>query len=103
MQAAARNLPSRALGQLHTYLLRDNRQAARRNLPSRAFVQLHTNLLRDNRQEAARIIFYLHEHLANFTQIFFKSSGEKSTKIYCPSEEIIGELANGRVNYLCDE
>ena len=44
MQAAARNLPSRAFGQLHTYQLRDNRQAAGRNLPSRAFGQLHTNL-----------------------------------------------------------
>ena len=56
MQVAARNLPSRAFGQLHTYLLRDNRQAAGRNLPSRAFGQLHTNLLRDNRQAAARIL-----------------------------------------------
>ena len=56
MQAAARNLPSRAFGQLHTYLLRDNRQAAGRNLPSRTFGQLHTNLLRDNRQAAARLL-----------------------------------------------
>ena len=56
MQAAARNLPSRASGQLHTYLLRDNRQAGGRNLRSRTFGQLHTNLLRDNRQAAARIL-----------------------------------------------
>ena len=56
MQAAARNLPSRGFDQLHTYLLRDNRQVARRNLPLRAFGQLHTNLLRDNRQAAARIL-----------------------------------------------
>ena len=51
MQAAARNLPSRAFGQLHTYLLRDNRQAAGRILPSRAFGQLHTNLLQIKRRE----------------------------------------------------
>ena len=51
MQAAARNLPSRAIGQLHTYLLRDNRQAAARILPSRAFGQLHTNLLQIKRRE----------------------------------------------------
>ena len=56
MQAAARNLPSRAFGQLHTYRLRDNRQGAGRNLPSRTFGQLHTNLLRDNTQAAARIL-----------------------------------------------
>ena len=51
MQAAARNLPSRAFGQLHTYLLRDNRQAAGRSLPSGAFGQLHTNLLQIKRRE----------------------------------------------------
>ena len=51
MQAAARNLPSRAFGQHHTNLLRDNRQAAARILPSRAFGQLHTNLLQIKRRE----------------------------------------------------
>ena len=54
MQAAARNLPSRAFGHLHTYLLRDNRQAAGRNLPSRAFGQLHTNLLQIFKEARSR-------------------------------------------------
>ena len=75
MQAAARNLPSRAFGQLHTYLLRDNRQAEGRNLPSRTFGQLHTNLLRDNRQAAARIL-----PSRAFGQTSHKSSSNKEAR-----------------------